>query len=493
MNRTGLGLRVLTLAIATSVFAGCSFAPTYETPKTDVADTYKELGPWRNAAPSDQLERGDWWRDYHDATLDDLEAKVDAANPDLAVAVDRYDQARAYLAQTGSAQFPEINSGGLATHNRQSDHRALRSASQPTYYGDNIVGASLGYELDLWGRVRNTIAAGKAATQAASADLASVRLSLHAELADDYIILRGLDAQEKLLVDTVSAYEQALKLTQNRFEGGAASGLDVARAQNQLDNARAQTTDIRAQRALYEHAIASLAGESASKFSLPPNVVELPLPSTPVALPSTLLERRPDIAAAERRAAAANALIGVARAAFFPSISLTATGGYENTGGAGWLTAPNGFWSIGPRFSFALFDAGKRRAVSEQAQAAFNEAADRYRSTTLAAFRQVEDNLSQLQLLDEEARQENAAVASAQNTLHLAMDRYENGAVNYLDVVASQTAALQAQRTLLVLRDRQLRASVGLIRAVGGGWSTKDMPGADDAKLAVSETGIKKD
>jgi len=291
----------------------------------------------------------------------------------------------------------------------------------------------------------------------------------------------------------VSAYEQALKLTQNRFEGGAASGLDVARAQNQLDNARAQTTDIRAQRALYEHAIASLAGESASKFSLPPNVVELPLPSTPVALPSTLLERRPDIAAAERRAAAANALIGVARAAFFPSISLTATGGYENTGGAGWLTAPNGFWSIGPRFSFALFDAGKRRAVSEQAQAAFNEAADRYRSTTLAAFRQVEDNLSQLQLLDEEARQEDAAVASAQNTLHLAMDRYENGAVNYLDVVASQTAALQAQRTLLVLRDRQLRASVGLIRAVGGGWSTKDMPGADDAKLAVSETGIKKD
>jgi len=171
VNRTGLGLRVLTLAIATSVFAGCSFAPTYETPKTDVADTYKELGPWRNAAPSDQLERGDWWRDYHDATLDDLEAKVDAANPDLAVAVDRYDQARAYLAQTGSAQFPEINSGGLATRNRQSDHRALRSASQPTYYGDNIVGASLGYELDLWGRVRNTIAAGKAATQAAAADL----------------------------------------------------------------------------------------------------------------------------------------------------------------------------------------------------------------------------------------------------------------------------------------------------------------------------------
>ncbi|HEX7917023.1 efflux transporter outer membrane subunit, partial [Rudaea sp.] len=315
MNRAGLVLRTLTLAVATAAFAGCSFAPTYETPKTDIADTYKELGPWRNATPSDQLERGDWWRDYRDATLDGLEAKVDTANPDLAVAVDRYDQARAYLAQTGSAEFPEINAGGLATRNRQSDHRALRSASQPSYYGDNIVGASLGYELDLWGRVRNSIAAGKATTQAAAADLASVRLSLHAELADDYIILRSLDAQEKLLVDTVTAYEQAVKLTQNRFEGGAASGLDVARAQNQLDNARAQTTDIRAQRALYEHAIASLVGESASKFSLPPNVVELPLPSIPVALPSTLLERRPDIAAAERRAAAANAQIGGARAA----------------------------------------------------------------------------------------------------------------------------------------------------------------------------------
>ncbi|MFT3791909.1 MAG: efflux transporter outer membrane subunit [Rudaea sp.] len=225
-------------------------------------------------------------------------------------------------------------------------------------------------------------------------------------------------------------------------------------------------------------------GESASKFSLPAQVIELPLPSIPFALPSTLLERRPDIAAAERRAAAANSMIGVARAAFFPSISLTATGGYENTGGAGWLTAPNGFWSIGPRFSFALFDAGKRRAIAAQAQAVFNEAADRYRDTTLAAFREVEDNLALLHLLDEEAKQEDAAVASAQNALHLATDRYENGAVNYLDVVASQTAALQAQRSLIALRDRQLRASVGLIRAVGGGWSGSGMADADTAKMA---------
>ena len=469
------------MAIALVAIAGCSFAPTYDTPKTDVADAYKELGPWHAAAPSDQLERGEWWRDFHDPTLDDLEAKIDLANPDLAVALARYEQASAYLAQTQGNALPEIDAGGLATRNRQSDHRPLRSAAQPSEFGDHLLALSLGYELDLWGRVRNLVAAGKANTQAACADLASVRLTLHAQLADDYIALRSLDAEEKLLVDTAAAYAQALKLTQNRFEGGIASGLDVARAQNQLDNARAQTTDIRARRALREHAIASLIGKSASRFSLPANVVDLSPPSVPIALPSTLLERRPDIAAAERRVAAANAMIGVARAAFFPSISLTATGGYENAGGSHWLTAPNGFWSIGPRFSLALFDAGKRHAIDAQAKAVFNEAADRYRATTLTAFREVEDNLALLHLLGEEAKQEKAAVESAQHALYLATDRYENGAVNYLDVVASQTAALQAQRTSLELRQRQLTASVDLIRALGGGWAVADLADRNNA------------
>jgi NodT family efflux transporter outer membrane factor (OMF) lipoprotein len=478
--------RLLTVAIASCVLAGCSFAPPYEKPRSDVADTYKESGLWRDAVPSDQIERGDWWSDYHDATLADLEVKIDAANPDLAVAVDRYDQARAYLAQTNSAEFPEIDSAGIITRNRQSNHRALRSASQPNSYNDNIVGVFLGYEVDLWGRVRNSIAAGNAATQAAAADLASVRLSLHAELAKEYITLRGLDAQEKLLANTEQAYEEALRLTRSRFEGGIASNLDVSHAQTQLNDARARLTDIRAQRPLVEHAIASLIGVSASKFSLPPKLVELNLPPIPVALPSTLLERRPDIAAAERRAAAANSIIGVARAAFFPSISLTVTGGYENTGGASWLSAGNEFWSLGPHFSFALFDAGRRRAISDQAKASFNEAADHYRSTVLAAFQQVEDNLALLQLLGKEIEQENSAVVSSQQTLRLAMDRYENGAINYLEVVDSQTAALQAQRILLSLQDRRLGASVDLIRAIGGGWSTQEIPNDNDAKLAQS-------
>ena len=470
----------LCLAILATMFVGCSLAPVYQVPVVVTPDAYKESGPWQVATPADQADRGDWWRSYADSTLNDLEPKVDAANPDLAAAVDRYDQARAYLDQTRSGLFPAIESSGLATRNRQSDNRPLRSASQPDEYRDNLVTAQMGYELDLWGRVRNLVAAGRADAQATAADLASVRLSLHAQLAGDYITLRGLDAQEKLLTDTVGAYDPALQLTQDRFAGGIASGLDVARARTQLDTARALTTDVRAQRALYEHAIASLIGVSASSFSLPIQVIDLPLPSIPVGLPSTLLERRPDVSAAERRAAAANANIGVARAAFFPNISLTASGGFENTGGAGWLTAPNSLWSIGPHISLPIFDAGRRRAIDAQAHAAFNEASDKYRSTALAAFQQVEDNLALLHLLGEEAKDEDAAVASAQNTLDLALDRYRNGAVNYLEVVDSQTLALQAQRTSLTLRDRQLRASVELIRALGGAWSPDDADGVGD-------------
>lgn len=466
----------------TALLASCSFAPTYETPKTDVAAAYKDNGPWQTAVPSDRIERGDWWRDFHDATLDDLQVRLDAGNPDLAVAADRYAQARAYLAQTRGGLFPQIDASGLATKNRQSDNRPLRSASQPDEYSDNLIGAQLGYELDLWGRVRNLIAAGRASTEAAADDLASVRLSLHADLANAYIAARGLDAQEQLLDDAVDAYKKALKLTQNRFEGGASSGLDVAHAQTQLENARAQRTDVHAQRAIYEHAIASLVGESASKFTLPPEVVDLKLPEIPVALPSTLLQRRPDIAAAERRASAANSLIGVAHAAFFPSISLLAGGGYENTGDAGWLTSPNALWSVGPRFSFALFDGGKRRAVEAQARAAFDEAADRYRSAALLAFQQVEDELAQLRLLGQEAQEQHAAVAAAEQTAKLAMDRYTNGAINYLEVVESQTSALQAQSTALTLRDRQLRAAVTLVRAIGGGWSRQP----DTAQAAMS-------
>jgi len=480
------GRPALMLLAGACTLAGCSFAPTYKVPVVDVPDSYKEAGPWQPAVPSDQRERGDWWRDYGDATLDDLETRVDAANPDLAAALDRYAQARAYSAETRAGLFPQVDTAAGATHNRQSDHRPLRSASQPDEYQDNLIGAQLSYEFDLWGRVRNLVAAGEAKAQASAADLASVRLSLHAELANDYIALRGLDAQAKLLDETVTAYAKALALTQNRFRGGAASGLDVARAQTQLDNARAQSTDVQARRALLEHAIASLVGTPASKFSLPLEVVEISEPAVPAGIPSTLLERRPDIAAAERRAAAANANIGVARAAFFPSITLTAVGGFENTGGADWLSAPNAFWSIGPRAFLTLFDAGRREARVDQARAALDEAGDRYRATTLTAFQQIEDNLALIHLLGEEAKSQDAAAASAKRTLNLALDRYRNGAVSYLEVVESQTAELQAQRASLSLRDRELQASVGLIRALGGGWAPGETSGTSPAVASTA-------
>jgi NodT family efflux transporter outer membrane factor (OMF) lipoprotein len=464
------------------VLAGCSLAPEYKKPVVDVADAYKEAGPWQLATPSDALDRGNWWTTYGDATLDELEAKVDEANPDLAAAAARYAQAHSYLDEARGGLYPQIGATAYATKNRQSDNRPLRSASQPDLYSDNYVAGLLNYELDLWGRVRNLIAAGEAATQASAADLASVRLGLHAELANAYISLRGLDALTQLFDDTVDAYDKALQMTQNRHEGGIASALDVSRAQTQLDTARAQRDDVLAQRALFEHAIASLVGTPASKFTLDPRLVELPIPVTPTGLPSTLLERRPDVAGAERRTAAANAEIGVARAAFFPSITLTALGGYENTGDAGWLTAPNAFWSIGPRAFLPLFDAGRREAEVARARAVCDEAGARYRSIALTAFQQVEDDLALLHRLGDEAVHEDAAVASAQRTLNLALDRYRNGAVSYLEVVEAQTAALQAQRSALAVRDRRLRASVALIRALGGGWNS-------ETGMAVAKTG----
>jgi NodT family efflux transporter outer membrane factor (OMF) lipoprotein len=464
-------MRRFSFVIAFALIGGCSLAPKYERPSIPTADTYKETGAWQPATPNDAAQRGDWWTEFHDTQLDALEAQAEKANPDLAAATAHYAGAVAFANEARASLFPEIDAQAYATHNRQSDTRPLRSASQPDEYKDDYVGAQLNYELDFWGRVRNSVAAGADTAQANEADLASARLSLQAELADDYIALRGLDAQAKLLADTVDAYQKALDLTHNRFKGGVASGLDVAHAQTQLDVAHAQATDVRARRALYEHAIARLVGASASSFAIEPAVIDFPLLDTPVSVPSVLLERRPDIAAAERRAAAANANIGVARAAFFPTLSLTATGGFESTGATDWLTAPNTFWALGPKALLTLFDAGKRHAREREAQAQFDEASDRYRATALTAFQQVEDNLALLNLLGDEAKDENAAVVSAQRTLDLALDRYRNGAVNYLEVVESQTSALQARRTALSLHDRQLEASVGLVRALGGGWT----------------------
>jgi NodT family efflux transporter outer membrane factor (OMF) lipoprotein len=456
--------------IGASLLGGCSFAPAYHVPVTSIqADAWKD-SPWQPAKPADELPHGNWWKIYGDPILDELQSKIEEANPNLAAALARYDRATAYTSEVRSQLFPTVDAAGVLTHNRQSENRPLRGANQPNVYSANTAGIGVNYELDLWGRVRNLVAAGRASAQASAADVENVRLSLHAQLADRYVRLRGVEAQAKLLNDAVTAYTRALELTQNRHAGGIASGLDVARAETQLSTVRAQAAEIASERALYEHAIASLIGQPAMSFSLPVAENILTVPEIPTGLPSTLLQRRPDIAAAERRTASANAMIGVARAAYFPDFTIGAVGGFQNTGQGGLLKAPNSFWTLGPGVIFNLFDAGLRDARVAEARAIQEQAGAEYRAAVLAAFQQVEDDLAHLKYDREGELEQNAAVKSATKTLALAFNRYREGAVNYLEVVTAQAAALSAQRDALDLHTRQLRSSVDLIRALGGGW-----------------------
>jgi len=464
------GARFSACVTIVAALAGCNLAPAYAPPSLTVPTAYKEVGPWTPASPADAAPRGDWWTVYGDTTLDVLEVRIDSSNPDLALALARYDEAKAYAAEARAAQYPQVDIGGTATTNRQSANRPLRVGG-PNYYGDDVVAGSVSYEVDLWGRVRNLVAAGKAQAQASGADAAAVRLSLEAQLADAYLSLRGLDAEDKLLTDTTKAYALALRLTQTLHDGGAVPGLDVSRAQAQLRIARAQEVDVAAQRTLYEHEIAALVGEPAPSFSLSPQAQLPDPPQVPVSAPSLILQRRPDVAAAERRAAAANAMIGVTRAAFYPSISLDATGGFENTGGINLLSASNSWWTLGPALAMTLFDGGLRKAQLRASRDQFDEASASYRSTVLAAFQQVEDELALCNRLADESQEQSAAVQATERTEALAMIQYRMGAVTYLEVVIAQTTDLQAQVTELAIETRRLQASVDLVRSLGGGWS----------------------
>jgi NodT family efflux transporter outer membrane factor (OMF) lipoprotein len=463
------------------LLSACSLAPDYKVPETQAVASYKETGPWTAGTPEDALPRGPWWSIYKDSTLDNLESQVESANPGLAEAMARYDAAQGYLGEFQSGLFPTLTAGGHADTDKQSANRPLRSASQPTYYGDDLAGVTLSWDLDLWGRIRNEVAAGKAEAQSSFADLQAIRLSLQARLADQYLALRGLDAEASLLRDAAEVYQKALDLTNDRHEKGIASGLDVGRAQTQYSNAEAQLSDVLARRALLEHSIASLVGTPASNFSIPVAAVDFQIPNVPTGVPSTLLQRRPDVAAAERMVAATNAGIGVARAAFYPDISLSALAGFQNTGNDGLFTAPNAFWALGPDMALTIFDAGRHEGELAVAKAQNASAAAAYREAVLRAFQEVENNLALLNRLSDEATAEATSETAATRTADLALALYRNGALGFLDVVVAQTTALQARQAALSLQTRRLQASVDLIRAIGGGWSDQQMPYSAEA------------
>src|SRR5580658_11297162 len=470
-------------ATLTVLVSACSLAPPLKTPGVPTADAYKEIGPWTQAEPADRLPRDSWWALYGNTELDDLEKRLIAGNPTLAAAFANYAQARALADQARAGLFPTLGLNASAERNRESINAPLRGPTTPTYYNANTVGGSVSYELDLWGQIRNEVAAGEANAAASAADLENARLSLIAQLVQDYIQLRSLDRDSAILDETAKAYARALQLTEQRHDAGIAPGLDVAQAQTQLNAALSQAAQTLAQRALMEHAIAALLGVSASMFSIKPAIVAIQLPQIPSGVPSTLLERRPDIAGAQRRMMAANANIGVARAAYFPTLTLGGQGGFQSTSFSNWLSAPSSFWAIGPNALLSVFDGGLRRAQVAQARAEFDASAANYRGTVVGAFQQVEDSLASLNHFHDASVDEKAAVDAAQRTLDLSMALYKQGATDYLTVVTSQTALLQTQLEALTLDTLQLTASVDLVRALGGGWEeSAQNGGTSDAK-----------
>ena len=463
------------LLLGVLVLQGCSLAPTYSVPTIALPAHYREqsrVGPWHPARPADQRPR-QWWWVYQDARLNALQQQLLNANPDLAAALAHFDAAQAYASQLHAGLFPQLTASAQPLRERQSESRPLRGATQPSVYNSNTAGFALNVDLDLWGKIRNQVAAGGAQAQAAADDLAVARLSLQRQLTDLYVQLDGLDAQQRILSRSLQDYSQALQLTRARYQGQIASEVDLTRAQTQLAEAQAQLDEVRGQRNLTEHAIGELVGEPASTFELAAREPTLCLPEQPDTLPGALLQRRPDIAAAERRVFAANAQIGVAKAAWYPDFSLSGLIGGQTQGAGNLLAASNRFWALGPLVNLPIFDGGRLDAQARQARAEFEEASALYRSTVLHAVREVEDNLAQLRDLRQQQLDEQAAANAAQNTQALAVHSYEAGAVSYLDVVTAQTAALQTQRQVQALRTRQLQASVALLTSLGGGWGRR--------------------
>lgn len=456
--------------------AGCATGPKYVRPEAPVPPSFKEAGDWKPAQPNDEASRGAWWEIFDDAQLNGLEARLDVSSNTLRAAQAQFDQARALVRSARAGEAPQVSGTATAIGNNQSENRPQRNPTSATHFTDYLLRLDASYELDVWGRVRYSVAASRASAQASAADLEVVRLSLHAELAANYFAVRALDTEQEILQSSVASYQRALELTRNRLKGGVASAVDVAQAEAQLEGTRAQLVDVQARRAQVEHAIAALMGEPPSAVNVPVRPLAGEPPPIPAGLPADLIERRPDIAAAERRVAAANAQIGVAGAAFFPSLTLTGNAGFESAALVELVRGVSGFWTAAPAAAMVLFDGGRRRAVSDQAKAGYERTVALYRETALVAFREVEDQLATLRVLDEEAGVQQAAVAASERSLALSTNRYKGGIATYLEVISAQNTVLTNRRTAASILARRLTASVLLVKALGGGWDTSKLP-----------------
>ena len=490
-----LFLRLGWVFVAAFILTGCKpVGPNYNRPGFEAPPAYKETGAstaivpppnpagggWQKATPSDGVLRGKWWEIYQDPQLNQLEERIEPNNQTLRQAMETYLAARDQVKVARSAFFPTLSAGPSISRNDISRNGPSFSAGKPTLYTDMVISGQASWEPDFWGRIRRTVEAARENAQAGAADMAGVDLSLHAEMAADYFQLRGLDSESKLLKATVADLERQLDLTQRRLAGGIGTDVDVAQARTQLETVRAQLIDVGVARAQYEHAIGTIANLKLPDFSIPPSPLDesqgLLLPKVPLGVPSQLLERRPDIAAAERRTAAANAQIGIAVSAFYPTITLGGAGGFESTNPGTWIQGPSALWSLGAQASELLFDAGLRHALTDQARHTYEAQAAAYKSTIFQAFYDVEDQLSGLRILEAESSAEQQAVESAQHSFDISNQRYKGGVTSYLEVLTSETTLLQNQRTAIDLRTRQFVASVGLVRSLGGSWDTTQLP-----------------
>lgn len=460
----------------------CTVGPKYATPTVPNAPAYSEQPPtqfseaqgWQTANPSDALHKGKWWEIFDEPELNGLEEQVATANQSLKIADANYRQARANIQFQRSFRFPTVSAGASISTSRISSNYPV--GAQGLQYGFFSLPISASYDADLWGRIRKSIEAAKDQTQASAADLENVKLELQTELASYYFTIRGLDSQKRLLDDTVVAYQKAYDLTNNRFNGGVASKAEVAQAKTQLNQTQAQSIDLGVQRAQLEHAIAVLTGRPPEGFHISLAELKSTLPVVPVGIPSELLQRRPDIAASERQVAAANAQIGIAKAAFYPDLVIAAEGGLQAGSFVNWFSWPSRFWGLGPQLAQTIFDAGRRKSQVLISEAAYDSTVASYRQTALTAFQEVEDNLSTLRILEQEAAKQHEATQAAENSQQLAMNRYKGGLVTYLEVITAQSIALSNERTEVDLMERRVDASVQLVRALGGGWDSSKLP-----------------